>query len=82
MLGSIRRRAALCGITTVVLVGLTATGFTAPAAATPDEFRPQLVTVDTPTRSDKALLQTLGLDLTEHAGHGHAQHEPQVTSPA
>jgi hypothetical protein len=73
MLGSIRRRAALCGITTVVLVGLTATGFTAPAAATPDEFRPQLVTVDTPSRSDKALLQTLGLDLTEHAGHDYVE---------
>ena len=43
-------------------------------------FRPQLVTVDTPTRADKALLQTLGLDLTEHAGHDYVEvvlHTPE-----
>jgi hypothetical protein len=73
MLGSIRRRVALCGLTTAVLVGLTATGVTPPAAATSDEFRPQLVTVDTPTSADKALLQTLGLDLTEHAGQDYVE---------
>ena len=46
----------------------------------PDPFRPQLVTVDTPTRADKALLQTLGLDLTEHAGHDYVEvvlHTPE-----
>ncbi len=72
-LGSIRRRVALGGLTMAVLVGLTATGVTPPAAASSDEFRPQLVTVDTPTRADKALLQTLGLDLTEHAGQDYVE---------
>ena len=73
LLRSIRRRAALCGVTTAVLVGLATAGVTAPAAATPDVFRPQLVTVDTPSRADKQLLQTLGLDLTEHAGHDYVE---------
>ena len=47
-------------------------------------FAPRLVTVDTPTRADKERLQTLGLDLTEHAGHDYvevvAAHAPP-TSP-
>ena len=38
-----------------------------------DTFRPQLVTVQTPTRAHKELLQTLGLDLTEHAGHDYVE---------
>lgn len=38
-----------------------------------DAFRPQLVTVDTPTRADKRRLQGLGLDLTEHAGHDYVE---------
>src|SRR5688500_14985390 len=70
---SLRRHVAVCGISTAVLVGLTATGPTSPAAATPDVFRPQLVTVDTPSRADKQLLQTLGLDLTEHAGQDYVE---------
>jgi hypothetical protein len=70
---SLHRRAALCALTTAVLVGLSTAGLTAPAAAESDEFRPQLVTVDTPTRADKALLQTLGLDLTEHAGQDYVE---------
>ncbi len=37
------------------------------------DFAPRLVTVDTPTRADKARLQTLGLDLTEHAGHDYIE---------
>ncbi|MFM9368561.1 M14 family zinc carboxypeptidase [Streptomyces sp. Da 82-17] len=45
----------------------TATADTAHAASS--DFRPQLVTVDTPTRAAKAKLSALGLDLTEHAGH-------------
>jgi hypothetical protein len=36
-------------------------------------FAPQLVTVDTPTRADKDRLSTLGLDLTEHAGHDYVE---------
>ena len=77
---SLRRRTALFAGTTAVLVGLTTVGLTAPAAATPDPFRPQLVTVDTPTRADKELLQTLGLDLTEHAGRDYVEvvlHTPE-----
>ncbi|CCG04509.1 M14 family zinc carboxypeptidase [Blastococcus saxobsidens] len=81
-----RRRAALCAVGTAVLVAVTtATAPAAPAAATggeltAEEFRPQLVTVDTPTREDKRLLQTLGLDLTEHAGHDYV--EVVLHSPA
>ena len=67
------RRAALGGLSTAVLVGLTTVGLTAPATARTEPFRPQLVTVDTPTREDKRLLQTLGLDLTEHAGHDYIE---------
>ena len=40
---------------------------------TSTEFPVQLVTVDTPTREHKELLQTLGLDLTEHAGHDYVE---------
>ena len=72
-LHSSRRRTALCGLATAVVVGLTTAGLAAPAAAEPDVFRPQLVTVDTPTRADKDLLQTLGLDLTEHAGQDYVE---------
>ena len=43
------------------------------AVAPPSVFRPQLVTVDTPTSGDKAALQPLGLDLTEHAGHDYVE---------
>ena len=70
---SLSRRTALYAAGAAVLVGLTSAGLTAPAAATSDEFRPQLVTVDTPTREDKRLLQALGLDLTEHAGHDYVE---------
>jgi len=42
-------------------------------AAVAEAFAPQLVTVDTPTRADKSRLQTLGLDLTEHAGHDYVE---------
>lgn len=44
-----------------------------PAPPTATAFPAQLVTVDTPTRADKALLQSLGLDLTEHAGHDYVE---------
>ncbi|SEK99986.1 Zinc carboxypeptidase [Blastococcus sp. DSM 46786] len=79
------RRAGLLALGTAALVGFTTVaGPPAPATAGSDEFRPQLVTVDTPTREDKRLLQTLGLDLTEHAGHDYVEvvlHSPaDVTS--
>ncbi len=43
------------------------------AVATDTAFAPRLVKVDTPTRADKARLQTLGLDLTEHAGRDYVE---------
>jgi hypothetical protein len=43
------------------------------AQAADSVFAPRLVTVDTPTRADKERLQTLGLDLTEHAGHDYVE---------
>ncbi|WP_104525262.1 M14 family zinc carboxypeptidase [Blastococcus atacamensis] len=77
---SFRRRAAVCAASTAVLLGITTAGPTTSTAQAEGEFRPQLVTVDTPTRADKALLQTLGLDLTEHAGHDYV--EVVLHSPA
>jgi len=44
-----------------------------PVAVSDASFAPQLVTVDTPTRSDKDRLETLGLDLTEHAGRDYVE---------
>ncbi|GAB2778616.1 M14 family zinc carboxypeptidase [Nocardioides salsibiostraticola] len=38
-----------------------------------EAFAPQLVLVQTPTRADKDRLQTLGLDLTEHAGQDYIE---------
>jgi hypothetical protein len=67
------RAAIIAATTSVALLGL-APGVTAGSAQAGDTvFAPQLVTVDTPTRADKALLQTLGLDLTEHAGHDYVE---------
>ncbi len=58
-------------------VALSASLLVAPTQATPAAppaaFAPQLVTVDTPTRAAKERLQTLGLDLTEHAGHDYIE---------
>jgi hypothetical protein len=77
---SLRRRAALGALATAVLVGLSTAAPSAPATASSEAFRPQLVTVQTPTSADKQLLQTLGLDLTEHAGHDYV--EVVLHSPA
>ncbi len=38
-----------------------------------EAFAPQLVLVETPNRADKDRLQTLGLDLTEHAGQDYIE---------
>ena len=54
-----------------LLVALAPTG--AGTAAEQEPFPIRLVTVDTPTRADKDRLQTLGLDLTEHAGHDYVE---------
>jgi hypothetical protein len=70
-----RRPAAtiVAAFTSVALVGLVPMVAAGSAQAGDTAFAPQLVTVDTPTRADKRLLQTLGLDLTEHAGHDYVE---------
>ena len=70
-----RSRAVLAAALTTALLGLTPSVITgsAEAVATDTVFAPKLVTVNTPTRADKELLQTLGLDLTEHAGHDYIE---------
>ena len=66
---------ALTTALTTALLGLAPSVITGSAQAfdTDTAFVPKLVTVDTPTRADKELLQTLGLDLTEHAGHDYVE---------
>ena len=79
-------RLRLAGVVATLAVG--AAMLTVPTAAVSSEpaaFHPQLVTVDTPFRSDKERLQTLGLDLTEHAGHDYVEvviHTPRGPEPA
>ena len=69
-----RRRAALVSsVTSIALLGLVPALTAGSAQAEDTAFAPQLVTVDTPTREHKRLLQTLGLDLTEHAGHDYVE---------
>ncbi|MDQ4006707.1 MAG: carboxypeptidase [Actinomycetota bacterium] len=77
-----RARTLLAASASVVLLAAlapTGAGWSA-AAAEQEPFPTQLVTVDTPTRADKDRLQTLGLDLTEHAGHDYV--EVVLHSPA
>ncbi|MFF3289986.1 M14 family metallopeptidase [Streptomyces sp. NPDC003023] len=75
-----RKRIALsCALVAAAAGGLLPFTAFSPAGATEDDFRPQLVTVDTPTRADRTELGTLGLDVTEHAGHGYTEvvlHQP------
>ncbi|MGH3357091.1 MAG: M14 family zinc carboxypeptidase [Nocardioidaceae bacterium] len=67
-----RGRLLLASFASVALV--TALAPTGSSLAAEDAEPPvQLVTVDTPTRADKDRLQTLGLDLTEHAGHDYVE---------
>ncbi|HEU4511729.1 MAG TPA: M14 family zinc carboxypeptidase [Nocardioidaceae bacterium] len=63
----------VAALTSVTLLGLAPAAVNATAAAEDTAFAPRLVTVDTPTRAHKELLQTLGLDLTEHAGHDYVE---------
>ncbi len=63
----------VAALTSVSLLGLAPAAVTSAASAEDTAFAPRLVTVDTPTRADKRLLQTLGLDLTEHAGHDYVE---------
>ena len=76
MPGSTRRRrrvALVSSVTSIALLGLVPALTAGSAQAEDTAFAPQLVTVDTPTREHKRLLQTLGLDLTEHAGHDYVE---------
>ncbi len=69
-----RTRAGLVSaVTSLALLGLVPTVTAGSAQAEDTAFAPQLVTVDTPTREHKRLLQSLGLDLTEHAGHDYVE---------
>ncbi|HSE10849.1 MAG TPA: M14 family zinc carboxypeptidase [Nocardioidaceae bacterium] len=70
-----RRRLAtvLAALISLCLVGLAPAALTSTASAEDSAFAPRLVTVDTPTREHKELLTTLGLDLTEHAGHDYVE---------
>jgi len=75
-----RARRRVAGLATLAALAVTApmaatVGATGAAAtpAAPSVFAPQLVTVDTPGRSDRTRLQKLGLDLTEHAGHEYVE---------
>lgn len=63
--------AAVCLAVATATLSQPSPGAAGPPA--PADFRPQLVTVDTHTREDKARLQRLGLDLTEHAGHDYVE---------
>ena len=76
LVSSRRRRRQVAAGLTAIAIG--AAALTVPSSAqgtvdVTDAFRPQLVTVDTPTRADKSRLQSLGLDLTEHAGHDYIE---------
>jgi Zinc carboxypeptidase len=73
-----RVRLPAAGAALVLLAALAPAG--AGFAAPEPQFPVQLVTVDTPTRAAKDRLQTLGLDLTEHAGHDYV--EVVLHSPA
>ena len=68
-----RTRLLIAASATAVVAALAPAAVTHSADATGSVFAPQLVTVDTPTRAHKQLLQTLGLDLTEHAGHDYVE---------
>ncbi len=79
-----RARAVLAGALAGAAVAAAALAVPTSAAqgetTAPDDFRPQLVTVDTPTRAARTRLTKLGLDLTEHAGRDYV--EVVLHSPA
>src|SRR5512145_1320306 len=68
-----RPRLALAALTSLAVLGLAPAAVSSVAAAQDTAFAPRLVTVDTPTREHKELLQSLRLDLTEHAGHDYVE---------
>ena len=74
-----RRATALTALGVAAAVGMAlaptsgATVLSPVTSVTDEAFRPQLVTVDTPTRADKDRLASLGLDLTEHAGRDYVE---------
>ena len=70
VLSRVAATAAIAGLALSTPVGLTSS-----SAGEKKEsyFAPRLVTVDTPHRDAKEKLQTLGLDLTEHAGRDYVE---------
>jgi hypothetical protein len=75
-----RRATAVTALVAAAALGLTvapsSNALTSPSvfgSAVETAFAPKLVTVKTPTRADKDRLNTLGLDLTEHAGHDYVE---------
>lgn len=69
-------RTTLAGALAAAAVGASLLSAPTSAGSAPSAspfFAPQLVTVDTPSRADKARLQTLGLDFTEHAGRDYVE---------
>lgn len=64
--GTVRSLAATLGV--VLTAGLTVSTSTAPAAAVPTPFAPQIVEVDTSAVGEQEILRSLGLDLTESGG--------------
>ncbi len=70
------RRAAAAGLVAAALIATATTQVATSSVSSAEQeaaFAPQLVTVDTPTRAAKQRLQSLGLDLTEHAGHDYIE---------
>ncbi|MCW2815983.1 MAG: cpt [Nocardioides sp.] len=75
----LRRTVPLAAVAAVMAALLAAPGPTVadsprgPAKVIDAEFRPSLITVDTPTPADKRRLADLGLDLTEHGGRDYVE---------
>jgi hypothetical protein len=70
-------RVSVVALLALTVMALAFSALPASSLPTPDDayatFKPQLVTVDTPSRDAKARLNALGLDLTEHAGHDYVE---------
>ena len=67
------RHLAVAAVGTFLLGALVPAVTGTPAQGADSVFAPRLVKVETPTRADRARLQRLGLDLTEHAGRDYVE---------
>jgi hypothetical protein len=68
-----RNRTALLAIVILAVMAFGPAALSSVPQVPDDTFRPQLITVDTPTRADKNRLTALGLDVTEHAGRDYIE---------